>query len=433
MYGSLTGFQWRITLARQLLHLSRRSIQTSSVIYRAEGKKYRLRTKPFISDGVPPAAKDAAGSHEFYKSLLSRQLRTWAHSPMTLGRFKALGVTQVESRMVQFAKFIYPELQKSGPLDDELWNPELITDNMENTNFTRAVDIALSGRFIAWITEILKGTPEGELLSNFRKAVDFRAYAWKFVDTRSMRRKVIMHVGPTNSGKTYTALRKLAAARTGFYAGPLRLLAHEVYDRLNRGLIPPHGQSPGGLFPKACNMQTGEEIRIVHPDAGIVSCTTEMLQLTRLYDVGVVDEVQLMEDKQRGVAWTTAILGAMCNELHLCGEESAVPLVKSLLADTADEIIINRYRRLSPLKVDALSLGSNWQNVRKGDCVVTFSRKRIFELKQIIEKVTGLRCAVAYGSLPPEVRVEQATLFNNSDNDYDVMVASDAIGLGLNL
>jgi ATP-dependent RNA helicase SUPV3L1/SUV3 len=171
-----------------------------------------------------------------------------------------------------------------------------------------------------------------------------------------MRRKLVLHVGPTNSGKTHTALRTLAAARVGAYGGPLRLLAHEIYERLNTGQIVPLGaeaadnyevdetsnldvQVPGtpravlkhgnALFARPCSLLTGDELRNVE-GATLYSCTVEMLSLDKRYDAVVIDEIQMIADSQRGPAWTAAVLGTSAEELHLCGEERAVPIVTSV-------------------------------------------------------------------------------------------------------
>lgn len=295
-----------------------------------------------------------------------------------------------------------------------------------------------------------------------RAAADQSYPANSYSSARSTQRKFFMHVGPTNSGKTHKALRALAAAQTGIYAGPLRLLAHEVWERLNKGQIVPLGVDPDadaepdtetnidmtGLddserptlrkqgnpkYARECNMVTGEEMKIVSPTARLTSCTIEMLTTTRLYDVAVVDEIQMIADSGRGGAWTRAVLGLYAKEIHLCGEETAIPIVQALLKETGDELVINRYTRLTPLVLQEQTLGGDFGRVQKGDCIVTFSRSKIFALKQKVEERTGMRCAVAYGRLPPEVRSEQAALFNNPDSGYDVMVASDAIGMGLNL
>ena len=272
-------------------------------------------------------------------------------------------------------------------------------------------------------------------LNHLKSLTDFRQPSLKFSSARALRRKIICHLGPTNSGKTHKAILALSEAKTGLYAGPLRLLAHEIFVKLNQGLISPGIGPDGNLLPnnppKACNLITGEDIRIVDPNSNLKSCTVEMIPLESDVDVAVIDEIQLIGDANRGQAWTNAMLGLRAKEIHVCGEETVIPLLESMAKETGDEIVINRYKRLSPFKIGdpILSL----KNVRKGDCVVTFSRSGIWEIKRKIESMTGLKCAVAYGGLPPETRAEQAKLFNDVDSGYDVMVASDAIGMGLNL
>ncbi|GAA5856184.1 hypothetical protein JCM8547_000809 [Rhodosporidiobolus lusitaniae] len=247
-----------------------------------------------------------------------------------------------------------------------------------------------------------------------------------YPSARQQRRRLILHVGPTNSGKTYSALLALSQARTGAYAGPLRLLAHEVFSRFNEGKI-----GPPGTPKRTCNLVTGEEQRILDPDAGLQSCTVEMFPLSRRLDVGVIDEIQMLGDPQRGNAWTASVVGSLCDELHLCGEESVVELVQKIAKETGDECVVKRYERLSPLKVAEKSLEGDLSRIRRGDCLVTFSRSNIFAFKRAVEQQTGLKVAVAYGGLPPEVREEQARAFNAGE--YDVLVASDAVGMGLNL
>ncbi|KZV90811.1 P-loop containing nucleoside triphosphate hydrolase protein [Exidia glandulosa HHB12029] len=280
--------------------------------------------------------------------------------------------------------------------------------------------------------------PALDTIAGLRNAADMRHPAELYPEARRLHRKIIMHVGPTNSGKTYNALRALAAAKRGVYAGPLRLLAHEVYTRLNKGTILPADidrdpNDPDKLHPRVCNMITGEEKRILAIDAPLASCTVEMLQTVVHYDVAVVDEIQMISDPNRGGAWTAAVLGLMADELHLCGEASAVPIIQSLCEATGDELVVNDYERLSPLQPADEALGNDFSVLREGDCVVAFSRNRIFALKRRIEEETKFRCAVAYGMLPPELRAKQAALFNEPGNEYGVMVASDAIGMGLNL
>lgn len=237
---------------------------------------------------------------------------------------------------------------------------------------------------------------------------------------RKLRRHIIMHVGPTNSGKTHRALERLKTCKKGIFAGPLRLLAHEIYNRLQANGI-------------ACNLYTGEEIRNDYPFPQVVSCTVEMCNLSTTFDVAVIDEIQMMADPSRGYAWTQCLLGLQAKEIHLCGEESVVKLVRSIAKMTQDDFTVYRYERLNPLHVAEKSLNGKLSELKDGDCVVAFSRKNIFTLKSKIDQALGKKSAVIYGSLPPEVRNQQASLFNSKSSDENILLASDAIGMGLNL
>ncbi|KAJ3297833.1 RNA helicase [Rhizoclosmatium sp. JEL0117] len=259
-------------------------------------------------------------------------------------------------------------------------------------------------------------------VGNFKtlmKFSDLRTPAEWYPEARQLKRQIILHVGPTNSGKTYSALKRLEQAKTGVYSGPLRLLAHEVYERLN-------------IAGAACNLLTGEERR---ESDGVEkwACTVEMTPLNREVDVAVIDEIQMIGDEQRGWAWTQAVLGVRAREIHLCGEATVIPLIQRLAETTGDTVTINKYDRLTPLHVEKKGFHNSFSNIQKGDCVVTFSRKNIFALRKKIESYGNLKAAVIYGNLPPETRAEQAKLFNDPHSGYDVLVASDAIGMGLNL
>ncbi|KAI8942751.1 hypothetical protein NX059_000795 [Plenodomus lindquistii] len=258
-------------------------------------------------------------------------------------------------------------------------------------------------------------------IENQKLVADLRYPAEWYPATREIQRKVHLHVGPTNSGKTYHALKRLEEAGTGIYLGPLRLLAHEVYTRLN---------AKG----KSCALVTGEEQRM--PDGNrpsMFSCTVEMAPLNTRFDVAVIDEIQMISHPERGWAWTQAFLGLQAREIHLCGEARTVAIMRELAALAGDEVHVHEYERLTPLSVMPSSLKGNLDKLEKGDCVVAFTVIGIHALRREIEKKTGKNCAIVYGSLPPETRAQQARLFNDPDNDYDYLVASDAIGMGLNL
>ena len=156
-------------------------------------------------------------------------------------------------------------------------------------------------------------------IENQEKLADLRYPVEWYPATRAVQRKIVLHVGPTNSGKTYHALKRLEQADTGIYAGPLRLLAHEVYTRLN---------AKG----KHCDLITGDEKIVQGNGAQMKSCTVEMVPLNENVDVAVVDEIQMIGHQERGWAWTQALLGLKAKEIHLCGEERSVPLIKELVA-----------------------------------------------------------------------------------------------------
>lgn len=253
-----------------------------------------------------------------------------------------------------------------------------------------------------------------------QKLADFRFPADWYPATRGMQRTIHLHVGPTNSGKTYHALKRLEKAESGIYAGPLRLLAYEVYTKLNAKGIP-------------CHLVTGDERITKDEVANMVSCTVEMVPLNYVVDVAIIDEIQMIGSAFRGWAWTQAFFGLQAKEVHLCGEVRAVPLIRELAKLLNEKLEVHYYDRLSPLQTMPSSLKGDLNNIQKGDCLVVFSKKGIHAMKKVIEQVTRKRVAIIYGDLPPETRAQQARLFNDPDNDYDFLVASDAIGMGLNL
>ncbi|CAE6446148.1 unnamed protein product [Rhizoctonia solani] len=404
---------------------------------------------------------------------LIRDVEAWCHR-LAPSHITSLGIPKnlAKEWLKLFPLTVKDELEALGEEGSTLdsgyiWDFESIANDMlDDAQF--GTSRAYMTRFLDFVLSRLSDSPSPETqklqnsLQALKQATDLQHMVEWYPLARSIRRKVIMHVGPTNSGKTYNALQALAGAESGVYAGPLRLLAHEVWTRINKGSIAPKSDtvdlddaapsvvvtegpdsspkplpvvpSPPKVYAgRPCNLITGEDQRIVSPNATTVSCTVEMIPKHLVWSVGVIDEIQMLADPHRGGAWTSAVLGLPAEELHLCGEDTVVDLVKELCRMTGDELIVNRYERLTPLEVAPHSLEGKLKNVERGDCVVTFSRQEIFMTKRRIEKDTGLRCAVVYGRLPPEVRSEQAQLFNDEESGYDVIVASDSVGMGLNL
>jgi len=242
-----------------------------------------------------------------------------------------------------------------------------------------------------------------------------------YPEARAMTRKVIFHGGPTNSGKTYHALERFMSAKSGIYCGPLKLLAVEVHNKCKaRGV--------------ACDLVTGEERRSANEDgspSNHVACTVEMSNLAQPYEVAVIDEIQVIKDYQRGWAWTRALLGIQAEEIHVCGENATIDLIREMMISTGEEVEVRNYKRLTQLKIEERSLGS-LSNTQPGDCIVCFNKNDIYSVSRNLEKL-GKEVAVIYGSLPPNTKLAMAAKFNDPEDPCKILVATDAVGMGLNL
>lgn len=237
----------------------------------------------------------------------------------------------------------------------------------------------------------------------------------EFPQAIEMKRHFILHVGPTNCGKTYQALERLREAENGVYLGPLRLLALEVYERMKESGIP-------------CTMLTGEEC-IVEENSRITSSTIEMLDIEQTFDVAVIDEAQMIADSDRGHSWTRAILGVRSGEIHVCMSPAAEPVVTHLIALAGGTLEVRRYERKTALVCEEKPF-SFPEDVEEGDALIVFTKRAVLDLAGRLER-EGIRSSVVYGSLPPEIRRRQIHLFTNKETK--VVVSTDAIGMGLNL
>lgn len=394
----------------------------------ASGSKPAFRRR---NDKPPPPP--APPRAQLQRTLRAR-LGEWCGSDRLYDQLVAYGLSsqQITELTPSFDAAIALELSKQDWDVRGQWDRKSLEDALEHDDeWAKSIERAYLHRFMAYILPSpTLSSDQVTHLESLIAATDLTHHPFTaYPATRSLRRHFHLHIGPTNSGKTHTALTALSMAERGAYAGPLRLLAHEVWDRMNRGTVGKLTKGQG----RQCNLLTGEERRIVAPDAGLISCTVEMLPLQTPFDVVVIDEIQMLGDPQRGSAWTSAVLAVQAKDIHLCGDETTIGLLQNLIKSLGDDMTINRYERLTPLRVAEKSLESDLSHVEAGDCVVTFSRNSIFAVKQQIEKKAGRKCAVVYGALPPETRAEQAKLFNEQKNGVEVLVASDAVGMGLNL
>jgi len=239
-------------------------------------------------------------------------------------------------------------------------------------------------------------------------------YAGHFATARALDRRITLVTGPTNSGKSHTALDRLAKGESGLALAPLRLLAHEFKEALGeRGV--------------AASLSTGEE-RIPVPGSRHLAATVEMCPFHAPVDVAVVDEAQMLLDRDRGAAWTAAIMGAPARHVFVLGAPESVPLVQRIARLCGDPVEEVSLKRKGPLV--AASRPVPFGDLRAGDALVAFSRRDVLDLRAELVR-RGRRVAVVYGALSPEVRRAEAARFR--EGDAEILVATDAIGMGLNL
>ncbi len=232
---------------------------------------------------------------------------------------------------------------------------------------------------------------------------------------RKMKRHFVLHIGPTNSGKTYDAMQALRKAGSGVYLAPLRLLAYEQYETMNAD-----GYS--------CSMITGEE-RIDEPGSLFTASTIEMADLKETYEAAVIDEGQMVSDESRGGSWTAAILGLLANTIYICAAPEAEGLLIRLIEACGDTYEKVMHYRQTPLLFDKRHFEFP-KDLTDGDAVIVFSRANVHAVAAEIRR-SGRESSVIYGALPYDVRHEEARKF--SSKETRIVVATDAIGMGLNL
>jgi ATP-dependent RNA helicase SUPV3L1/SUV3 len=250
--------------------------------------------------------------------------------------------------------------------------------------------------------------------AQIREASGYERYAAIFPVARSLNRRFLFLAGPTNSGKTYEALKLAREAETAEILSPLRLLALEHFERMSEEGLP-------------AGMVTGEE-RVLPEGATHIARTIETLDLHRAVDVCVIDEVQMLGDPSRGWAWTQAMVGAPAKLVVLTGAPEAIPLVEHLLAMTGEPLEVKILKRKGRLRVEGVP--ANLNKLMRGDAVVAFTRRNVHDLRARLVQ-SGRTVATVYGALGPEVRRAEAARFRNGE--AEILVATDAIGMGLNI
>ncbi len=225
--------------------------------------------------------------------------------------------------------------------------------------------------------------------------------------------RVVFHLGPTNSGKTYESLQALAAVGSGVYAAPLRQLAHEAYAKLSAVL-------PAGTV----GLSTGEEE--IDPGAPIVCCTVE--KAPPAGELLVLDESHWVADPDRGHHWARLLLTGAYREMHLISAAEALLLLKPLVADAVEtEIVV--HKRLS--RLDVLPAPVKPPQVRPQTLVVAFSRKTVYAVAAQLDRHRSGKVGVLYGALPPATRRDVIARFTRGE--LEVLVTTDVIGHGINV
>lgn len=342
----------------------------------------------------------------------SKNANLWNHEASVRKKIKAL--KQLEHQHIRGYSRLYEDWVS---LLDEISVRLLTYYNKKNDThylFDEIVKKDYEGYLSSGIITVLMSSHIPDLVAGQFKKYFPKNPKDEYPRARTMQRMIHLHLGETNTGKTYNAIQRLKQARSGVYLAPLRILALEIFETLNREGVP-------------CSLITGEE-EILVEGARHVSSTVEKLDLDREYDVAVIDEIQMIGNSQRGQAWTRALLGLLCPEIHVCGALNAKELLLKIIEDCNDLYDIKEYTRLTPLEI--YDQPFEFQNIEKGDALVVFSKQRVLEIsKYYLDR--GVKTSIIYGDLPPEVRKKQYAMFNSGETS--VLVTTDAIGMGVNL
>ncbi len=219
-------------------------------------------------------------------------------------------------------------------------------------------------------------------------------------------------LGPTNTGKTHYAIERMLGHSSGVIGLPLRLLAREIYDRI----VLKKGKA-------ACALITGEE-KIIPPFARYYVCTVEAMPVEKRFAFLAIDEVQLMANHERGHIFTDRVLHARAMEETLfLGAETARPVLAALVP----KIRFEHRERFSVLNYSG---ATKITRLPKRSVIVAFSSAQVYALAELIRRFRG-GAAVVMGGLSPRTRNAQADLFQSGEVDF--LVATDAVGMGLNL
>jgi len=224
--------------------------------------------------------------------------------------------------------------------------------------------------------------------------------------------KITAVLGPTNTGKTFLAIETMLSFDSGMMGFPLRLLAREVYDKVVKK-----------VDPKKVALITGEE-KIIPADAKYYFCTVESMPVDKILDFVGIDEIQMCSDSERGHIFTDRFLNLRGEKLTMfMGSNSMRNIIEKLDEDTE---YIDR-KRLSKL---TYSGHKKISRIERKSAIIAFSAEEVYAIAELIRRQKG-GAAIVMGSLSPKTRNSQVSLYQSGDVDY--LVATDAIGMGINM
>ena len=225
-------------------------------------------------------------------------------------------------------------------------------------------------------------------------------------------KKIIALLGPTNTGKTHDAIEKMLEFDTGIFGLPLRLLAREVYEKCVKKI----GVNKVALI-------TGEE-KIIPNSADYFICTVESMPKDKIVDFVAVDEIQVCADKERGHIFTERLLNTRGEKLTMfLGSQ----VMKKIINDLVGEVEFLNKQRFSKLSYNGYKKISR---LDRKTAIIAFSIEEVYAIAELVRRQKG-GAAVIMGSLSPKTRNSQVELYQSGDVDY--LVATDAIGMGLNM
>ena len=224
--------------------------------------------------------------------------------------------------------------------------------------------------------------------------------------------KIIALLGPTNTGKTHIAVEKMLEFKTGIFGLPLRLLAREIYDKCVHKV----GVEKVALI-------TGEE-KIIPSTADYFICTVESMPKNKKVDFIAIDEIQMCADRERGHIFTERLLESRGKKLTMfLGSQ----VMESIISELVGNVEFEKKERFSKLSYSGIKKISR---LERKVAIIAFSIEEVYAIAELVRRQKG-GAAVIMGSLSPKTRNSQVGLYQSGDVDY--LIATDAIGMGLNM